>query len=188
MEEFEDLPLLPAELEEKLDSIKQPYGGLFGNSVLARVIREIVADPCREFRPKSLEILTSSSAPRIKNALDTLTALGILKKISDDTQRPVYMVNFESKRLTALTFLAYAVTDDRDGTECMDAAIKDYYDYALREKFEPSASTDKIVNYTLNIVRNEIHYIVGDASKVCTSGPEHIDLTGTYPVAASGGA
>jgi hypothetical protein len=188
MEEFEDLPLLPAELEEKLGSIKQPYGGLFGNSVLARVIREIVADPCREFRPKSLEILTSSSAPRIKNALDTLTALEILKKISDDTQRPVYVVNFESKRLTALTFLAYAVTDDRDGTECMYAAIKDYYDYALREKYEPSASTDQIVNYTLNIVKNEILYIVGDASKICSSGQEHIDLTGVYPVAASGGA
>ena len=36
------LPELPGELEEFLD---KPYGGLFGNTVLAQVVEEIVADP-----------------------------------------------------------------------------------------------------------------------------------------------
>lgn len=131
MEILEDLPMLSEEEEEKLESGRLPFGGLFGNSVLLRVLREIVADPHREFRPKELEALTASSAPRIKNALDALMSQGMLENISKDAQRPVYKVNLECKRLTALTLLIYAVTDDRDGTCCMDDAIRHYYDEDL---------------------------------------------------------
>jgi len=126
MDDFDDLPLLPSELVEKWENIKKPFGGLFGNSVPIRVLSEIVADPDREFRPKDLERLADATAPSIKKSLETLTSLGLLEERLHDSQRPFYRVNLTSKRLTALTFLAYAIIDDRDGTNCMDVAIKDY--------------------------------------------------------------
>jgi hypothetical protein len=36
----------------------------------------------------------------------------------------------------ALTLLAYAVTDDRDGTDCMDDAVRHYYEEPLQDKPE----------------------------------------------------
>lgn len=136
MEDLSDLPLLSEEDEKQMDAIKLPFGGLFGNTVLLRVIREITADPYREFRPKDLEVLASSSAPRIKNALEALVKQNLLENISRDPQRPVYKVNLASKRLVALTLLAYAVTDDRDGTDCMQDAIRHYYDEEIRDEPE----------------------------------------------------
>jgi len=133
MNDLSDLPLLSDEDEGRLEFSRLPFGGLFGNTVLIRVIREITADPYREFRPRELEVLTSSSAPRIKNALELLAAQGLLENISCDSQRPVFRVNLSSKRLMALTLLAYAVTDDRDGTDCMDDAVRHYYVDKLSE-------------------------------------------------------
>ncbi|MBN1236222.1 MAG: hypothetical protein JW999_09280 [Methanotrichaceae archaeon] len=133
MNDLSDLPLLSDEDERRLEFCRLPFGGLFGNTVLLRVIREITADPYREFRPKELEALTASSAPRIKNALEALVAQGLLENISSDSQRPVYKANLSSKRLMALTLLAYAVTDDRDGTDCMNDAVRHYYDERLSE-------------------------------------------------------
>jgi hypothetical protein len=142
MEKLEDLPLLSEEEEQKLEAGKLPYSGLFGNSVLLRVVEEIVADPHREFRPKKLQILTASSPPSIKTALDALTAQGLLRKSSSDPQRPVYKVNLESKRLTALTHLAYAVIDDREDTNYMDEAIKDYCNDVFSEIWASHAATE----------------------------------------------
>lgn len=154
MEDIEDLPFLSEEDEQKLEAGKLPYSGLFGNSVLLRVIEEIVADPHREFRPKKLQILTASSPPSIKTALDALTAQGLLRKTSSDPQRPVYKVNLESKRLAALTHLAYAVTDDRDETNYMDEAIKDYCNDVFGEMWTSHAVTENTfvayVNPTYN--------------------------------------
>lgn len=142
MEELDSLPLLSEDDEAKLSATKLPYNGLLGDSVLLRVIEEIVADPHREFRPKKLQILTSSSAPRIKNALDALVAHGLLEKKSTDKQRPAYLVNLDDKRLTALTLLAYAVHDVRDETDCMNQAIKSYCSEVFVEQLM-GATTEK---------------------------------------------
>ena len=56
----EELPVLPAELEEYLD---KPYGGLLGTGVNAHVVEQVVADPFREYRPKDLMELAKASAP-----------------------------------------------------------------------------------------------------------------------------
>ncbi|VVB62649.1 Uncharacterised protein [uncultured archaeon] len=151
----DDLPLLSAEDEEKLKIGRLPFGGLFGNTVLLRVIREVIADPYREFRPKKLQILTSSSSPRIKTALDSLVSVGFMKNISVDAQRPVYKANLESKRLTALTLLAYAVTDDRDGTNCMDDEIRYYCNETFDEYY---AALDASQTYNVSYVTNHIAY------------------------------
>lgn len=109
------------------DLIDKPYGGLFGDNALLRIIEEIVADPYTYYRPKDFEEVTDSSAPSVRKALTMLTKMGLLEKDSRDPQHPVYHPAAGSKTLLALTFLSYAMIDDRDGTDCLKSAIMDYY-------------------------------------------------------------
>jgi len=132
----EQLPELPEECEIYLN---KPYGGLFGDNVQIKIIEEIVADPYRDYRPRYFEEMTGASAPSIRKALNNLTDLGLLEKDLSDRQHPIYRPNLRSKKAVALTFLSYASIDDRDGSECMDDAILDYYLKVLSEKTQPSA-------------------------------------------------
>ena len=101
-----------------------PYAGLFGDTVIARVVEEIIADPHSVYRPRDLEDLTESSPPRIREALGTLTRLGLLK--AHGGKHPSYTVNISTKTFVALTLLAYAVLDDREDSDCMNTAIRHY--------------------------------------------------------------
>jgi len=130
----ENLPELPEDLEPFLD---KPYGGLFGDNARTRIIEEIIADPHRYYRPRYFEELTGASAPTVRKILNSLTKLGLLEKDTGDRQHPIYLVNLKSKKVTALTFLAYASLDDRDGSECMDDAILDYCARVLSPKPQP---------------------------------------------------
>lgn len=103
-----------------------PFSGLFGDTAQLRVLQEIVADPHSDYRPKDLRELTGLSEPSVGKAVSALVAVGILKNISNDRRRPIYRANTSSRKLMALTFLAYAMIDDRDGTEAMDHAIRHY--------------------------------------------------------------
>ena len=103
-----------------------PYAGLFGDTVMARVVEEIIADPHSVYHLKDLEELTGNSAPRIREALATLTTLGLLK--SSGGKHPAYTVDISRKSFIALTLLAYAVLDDREGSDCMETAIRHYCD------------------------------------------------------------
>ena len=69
----------------------------------------------------------------------SLVDLGLLKKGNMTGRHPVYRVNVASKKFAALSLLAYAVLDDRDGTDCMAEAVHDYYSKVVREKYEPMA-------------------------------------------------
>jgi hypothetical protein len=101
-----------------------PYAGLFGDTVMARVVEEIVADPHSIYHLKDLEDLTGNSAPRIRDALTMLTKLGLLK--STGGKHPAYTVDMSKKTFVALTLLAYAVLDDREGSDCMETAVRHY--------------------------------------------------------------
>jgi len=101
-----------------------PYAGLFGDTVMARVVEEIVADPHSVYHLKDLEDLTGNSAPRIRKALTMLTNLGLLK--SSGGKHPAYTVDMSQKTFVALTLLAYAVLDDRKGSDCMETAVRHY--------------------------------------------------------------
>ena len=114
-----------------------PYEGLFGDTVLSRVVEEIIADPHSSYRPKDLEELTQASAPSIRDALATLQRLSLIAV--SQGKHPVYNVNKKSKKFVALTLLAYASLDDRERSDCMDTAIRDYYDATLRSRYEPCA-------------------------------------------------
>jgi DNA-binding IclR family transcriptional regulator len=131
-----DLPTLSDSMEVYLN---KPYGGLFGSSVVAQVVEEIVSDPTMDYRPGYLEELTGASAPSIREALATLVDLGLLKKGNETGRHPVYRVNVASKKFAALSLLAYAILDDRDGTDCMAEAVHDYYSKVVRENYEPIA-------------------------------------------------
>lgn len=128
-------PPLPKEFEAFVD---KPYGGLFGNTVLANVVEELVASPSVIYRPKDLEELTGRAEGSIRSALATLLRLNLIENLSpDDAQHPRYRVNTGSKKFVALSLLAYAMLDDRDGSDCMDMAVHNYYSNYVREKFEP---------------------------------------------------
>lgn len=135
----EMLPELPKELE---DSLKKPYEGLFGDNVRVRIIVEIVANPYRYYRPKLFQEKTGASLPSIRKALNSLVDLGLLSRDSEDPQHPLYVPNLDSKKLLALTFLAYAFIDDRDGTGCLDDAIKDYCERTARQDIQQSEAEE----------------------------------------------
>ena len=120
----DDLPRLPKQLERY---ISRPYGGLFGRGAFSEIVEEMVADPLHAYRPKELEETTGRSAPTVRRVLGTLARLGLVTKDSTDRQHPVYRVDLSSRAFVALTFLALGVGDDRDGTGCMDEAIRNYY-------------------------------------------------------------
>jgi DNA-binding transcriptional ArsR family regulator len=125
-------------IQEKLEvSPKLPYGGLFGDSNLIKVIEQVMADPDIEYRPIDLEKLTKESPPTVRASLKILTSQGLLFKDETDRQHPVYRVNTESKRFVALTFLAYAVLDDMNGTDSMNKIIEGYCGF-IAEKPEES--------------------------------------------------
>jgi hypothetical protein len=130
------LPELPENLEEFLDI---PYGGLFGDSALAQIVEEIVADPTMYYRPKYLEELTGRKPKTVRYALQRLAQLGLIENVSKDSHHPVYRVVVESKKFIALSLLAYALLDDRDKTRCMDTAILDYYHKNLENQDKPLA-------------------------------------------------
>ena len=130
-------PPLPEDLERYID---KPYGGLFGDSAICKLVEEIVADPHAEYRLADLEELIDGSQRSIARALKVLSTLGLLIKDESDRLHPLYRVNLNSRKLLALTFLAYAVVDDRDGTNCMDLAIRDYYNSVAEEAPKSIAS------------------------------------------------
>ena len=68
-----------------------PYAGLFGDTVMARVVEEIVADPHSVYHLRDLEDLTGNSAPRIREARALLTKFGMLK--STGGKHPSYTVD-----------------------------------------------------------------------------------------------
>lgn len=122
----EEYPELPQSLEKYLSL---PYGGLFGDAVIVRVVQEIVADPNRQFTPKYLKKITGRSLPQITTSLETLVDLKLLYKAQIDPQRPIYEANLASNQLMALTFLAYSTIDDLEGTHCMKDAVFEYCEY-----------------------------------------------------------
>jgi len=157
----EDLPVLPKTMEVYLD---RPYGGLFGSSVLAQVVEEVVSGPTMEYRPGYLEELTGASAPSIRAALATLVDHGLLARGKETGRHPVYRVNAASKKFVALSLLAYAMLDDRDGTDCMDEAVYDYYSKVVREKYEPRAMATADYSFSsipAGIVRIGQGYLAG---------------------------
>lgn len=128
---IEELPELPNELERYLN---MPYGGLFGDNIQAKIIEEIVADPYCTYQPKDFEEITGATVQTIIKILNNLTMLKLLKKEITDDKNILYRPNIGSRKIVALTFLSYALIDDRDDSDIMDNSIKDYFLKVLKPK------------------------------------------------------
>jgi hypothetical protein len=113
-----------------------PYDGLLGDSNIISVLEEIIADPTMEYRPIDLVSLTGETSPTVRKSLKALTSTGLLLKDRTDPRHPVYRVNIESKKYLALNLLAYAVLDDKLGTDRVDRIIANYCDTSLRAKYK----------------------------------------------------
>jgi hypothetical protein len=140
----ENIPNLPKEWEQRLEI---PFDGLFGESAIVKVLQEFVSDPYSECRPSNIEELTELTEPTVRTALNELLRLGVITKTSTDPRRPVYKADHRSKRLTALTFLTYAILDDRDGTDIMDASAKHYCESMMQFNgtgFQDAATFDDL--------------------------------------------
>lgn len=121
----------PDFLDEYNDDIENPYGGLFGNAVQVQLVEKIIADPSLVYRPRDFKEMLGVSPNSIKKSINKLVDLKLLIDITKDKYRPEYTVNTDSKQLLALTLLAYAVLDDRDGTNLMNRHISEYCDKIL---------------------------------------------------------
>jgi hypothetical protein len=129
-----------------------PFGGLFGNSVIANVVEEIIADPDSTYTAEGLKDLTDRSLPRIRSALKYLKNIGLLRSV--DSHK--YTVDRKSKKYSALVFLAYAVSDDKDKVNIMDIKIMRYCSVHLKDKMDPqvrATATNEIYQKTSEATR-----------------------------------
>lgn len=107
-------------------SLGKPFGGMFGDTAELRVLQEIVADPYSDYTQQDLVKLTELSDPSVRRGISVLLRHGIVRNISRTNRRPMYRPNTDSKKLTALTFLAYAVLDEVAGSDSMNEAVRHY--------------------------------------------------------------
>lgn len=139
----------PTLAEQKENYLDIPFGGLFGNSVIAKVIEEIVADPHSTYSPQDLADLIEASEPRTRHALNVLLNIGFLRSVID--KKSFFKVNMDCKRFVALTMLSYAVLDDIENSSCMDQAIQHYCNDFIGNTvniYSSYTGNTQFVNYT----------------------------------------
>ncbi len=125
-----------------------PYDGLFGDSNIVSVLEQVIADPYMEYHPIDLVHLTKETPPTVRKSLKVLTSTGLLIKDKTDIRHPIYRVDTKSKKYLVLNLLAYAILDDKLGTDTVDKFIADYCDTVLREKY---ATVEWDLTYILNL-------------------------------------
>jgi len=113
-------------VHEPTEPLDSPFDGLFGDTAELRVLQEIVADPYSDYTQKELMELTGLSDPSVRKGLAVLLEHGIIRNVSSVRRRPLYRASLDSRKLTTLTFLSYAVLDERTGSAAMDDAVKHY--------------------------------------------------------------
>ncbi len=131
---IEEYPEVPEKYQKYINN---PYGGLLGNTVQVQIVEKIIADPDRVYRPRDFKEDLNVSYNSIKKSLLDLTELKLLINVTREKNRPEFKVNPDSKQLWALTFLAYAVLDDRDGTDLMNRNIKEYFNRVISSDSSP---------------------------------------------------
>lgn len=103
-----------------------PFGGLMPDTVQGRVLQEIAADPFSTYSVKTMAELTECSSVSVSRTLKHLSSRGILSNLSKDRQHPLYVVKEGCRTINALIFMSLAWQDDIDGSDVMDACVRDY--------------------------------------------------------------
>lgn len=109
-----------------LRSRASPFGGLMPDTVQGRVLQEIAADPFSAYSVKTMAELTECSSVSVSRTLKHLSSRGILSNLSKDRQHPLYVVKEGCRTINALIFMSLAWQDDIDGSDMMDACVRDY--------------------------------------------------------------
>lgn len=94
----------------------KPFDGLFGDDPLARIVCEFVADPYVEHTAETISEMTGVPIDDARYCLEFLKRTGMLEY---GNELGTYAVDTLSRRFAALTILAYAILDDRLGTDSM---------------------------------------------------------------------
>jgi hypothetical protein len=118
-----------------------PFDGLLGDTIHLKVLATLIAEPCRQFRIVDIAEETGSNSGTISKILRLFEGLKFIEEVVPGAKHPVYRVNCESNKLVALTMLALAIKDDRDGSELMNDTIRHYSQNIL-------ASTETMVFQT----------------------------------------
>ena len=134
----DELSRLPEKYDRYAD---RPFGGLFGTNIQLKVLEELVADPYSNYRIADLARILGISTKSTKSALAALERLGFVSRENENSKHPIFRVNKDSRMLTALTFLSYALSDDRDSTQLMDEAVLEYYERNIRPGLKREASS-----------------------------------------------
>jgi hypothetical protein len=115
-------------LKPKDGKVDKPFDGMFGDTAELRVLQEIVADPYSDYSHRDLMEFTELSDPSVRRAVRALMDADVIRNISTARRSPMYRANQDSRRLSALMFLTYAILDDKTGSETMDGAVAHYCD------------------------------------------------------------
>lgn len=102
------------------------FTSILGNAVIIKVIQEFVADPDEPYSISYMHELTGSSKPAVKDAFNLLLKSKLIYHANKNDKRPLFKIDKRSNRFIALTLLSYAILDDRERTDLMKAAIKEY--------------------------------------------------------------
>lgn len=153
-----------------------PYDGLLGDSNIISILEEVIADPSMEYRPIDLVRLTGETSPTVRKSLIALTSTGLLLKDKTDPRHPVYRVNTKSKKYLVLNLLAYAVLDDKLGTDRVDRIIANYCDTVLREKYKPN------VLVVASEIASSDNELLNDYAKQVNISLEHLFTKQNIPV------
>ena len=102
------------------------FTSILGNNVTLKVIQEFIADPDEPYSISYMHELTGSSKPAVKDAFNLLLKSKLIYQANKNDKRPLFKINKKSNRFVALTILSYAILDDNDRTDLMQAAIKEY--------------------------------------------------------------
>jgi hypothetical protein len=147
--------------EEALDTetSSPPFDGLLGDTIHLKVLAILISEPCRQFRIVDIAEETGSNSGTISKILRILEGFRFVEEVVPGAKHPVYRVICESNKLVALTMLALAIKDDRDGSELMNDTIRHYCHNVL-------ASTETMAFQTSLPRKNE------DGSNRSTSWPK----------------
>ncbi|MEM0136213.1 MAG: hypothetical protein QXU18_13485 [Thermoplasmatales archaeon] len=147
--------------EEKNDADHVPFGGIFGKSVIVRILEQFVTDPDFSYSVSDLADFAGCSIPAAKQALDQLVKINLIRKQNKNEKRPIYMINRNSNRFVALTLLSYAVGDDNYSTSIMLDAARELVNSVGQPN---STAVTMSTNPTLASVLEGSYYLPEDRS------------------------
>jgi predicted ArsR family transcriptional regulator len=103
-----------------------PYHGFLGDTPRLRVVEEMVASMETPMTAEDYAAILGISVIEADAHLRDLVRCGFALQL--ESFPTTYVLNHESHRAMAMTFLAFAVLDDAEGTggAIMDGAVREY--------------------------------------------------------------